>query len=119
MKKLTLSKNETLFFILRDMRKPDISHTNHAKYLGRCQKDTGYLLRRMLRNFGIKVRLFPRGKGNWGMTRGTIRLRNAAECAVYTTNCTVDEAFAKIFSKHTGIRWSLGEIQNALPSSAT
>jgi hypothetical protein len=88
MKALPFTRHELLLAILKDLRKR-VAPNAHRQLLGRCPKSIGYLLRKQLSAHKIKVRLFPRGKGNKGFRR--TGLKDVSECAVYTVGHTADQ----------------------------
>jgi len=91
MKVLPFTRRGLLLTILEDLRRR-VAPNAHTHLLGRCPKSIGYLLRKQLSTHKVKVRLFPRGKGNKGFRR--TRLKDVSECAVYTVGYTADQVLA-------------------------
>jgi len=97
------SSTDLLFGILHNMRRSlPLRVNDHC--IGRCPTDIGYLLREMLADYKVRVRLFPRGQGNKGMRKG-LALGDSRECVVYVKGYTVKELFVKIFKTLLGVEW--------------
>ena len=102
MMKLHFERRDLLLAIVRGLiRSDEIAHyhCNHPRRLGRCSKSLAYLLRELLAEFGItiRLRLFPRGKGNNGFRKSC--LRDVPECAIYVAEGSANEAIGKITRK--------------------
>jgi len=93
MKVLPFTQHELLLAILKDLTRR-VAPNAHRQLLGRCPKGIGYLLRKLLSTYKIKVKLFPRGKGNKGFRR--TGLQDVPECAVYTVSCSAEQALRVI-----------------------
>jgi len=97
LRKLHFERRDLLLAIIRGLIRSDgAALGRHPRRLGRCPKNIAYLLRQLLTEFGITLRLrfFPRGKGNNGFRNS--RVRDVPECAIYVAEGSADEALSEI-----------------------
>jgi hypothetical protein len=68
----------------------------HPRRLGRCPKALAYLLRQLLVevNMPLRLRFFPRGEGNNGFRHS--RLCDVPECAIYVVEGSADGALTRL-----------------------
>ncbi len=71
--------------------------SDHAQFLGRCQKDEVKNMRVFLKLLGVGVLLYPRGETQKPRGKKRYRsLRHTDECAVYAKNCSAWDVFERL-----------------------